>query len=105
MTVFHTGVALGENSKASPTRRCTILLKREAESFSASPFFWLSFSGKAAVAFVEENGLSEAPAMWFFNMRSHSGDVKRWTIVTEHRLSNVVEIVGSWVEMITRAAR
>ena len=98
-------MALGEKSRASPTWRCTIFLKSDSGLFSASStsVFWPSIS--AFLLFLEANGLSEAPAMWFCRTRSHSGDVNRWTIVTEHKLSSTGEIVGSCVETITRVAR
>jgi len=43
----------------------------------------------------------EAPARWSLRAANHSGEVKRWTNVIEQRSSNLGEIVGSWVAMMT----
>lgn len=48
---------------------------------------------------------SDTPARCFCRARSHSGEVKRWTMVTEHKSRSLGEMVGSWVEMMIRAAR
>lgn len=44
-------------------------------------------------------------AKWERKQRSQSGDVKRCTIVMEHRSSSFGEIDGSWVEMKARVPR
>jgi hypothetical protein len=46
-----------------------------------------------------------AAAKWPFKLRSHSGEVKRWAMVTEQRSSSAVDIVGSCVEIMMRQPR
>ena len=79
-------MALGANTRASPTESPTISLKRQ-DVFADIP------SAFNSVCAVDEPCV--APAKCFCRDRSHSGDVKRCTMVIEQRFSKDVEIVGS----------
>ena len=69
-------------------------------SSQSSSWFSLGFPANVSVLILDATG-----AIWRFRTLSHCGDVKRWTMVKEDRSSSFGEIVGSWVEMMTRAPR
>ena len=72
----------GANNNASPTRSLKIRWKSSSESFCSVP-----------------------KDMCRRRTLNHSGLVKRWIIVIEQRSISRGDIVGSWLEMITRAPK
>lgn len=78
----HLKRADGVNNKASPTWRLRIHLKSSSELFFTS--------------LIE---------MCLRRTLNHSGLVKRWTTVMEHKSISCEDMVGSWVEMITRTPK
>jgi hypothetical protein len=90
-------IALGEKSSACPTFSLTTWLKRSFVALFLPPELAAS-SESSEVASMDE----DAPAICHWRVRSQSGEVKRCTIVTEHRSSSFGETVGSCVAMIIR---
>lgn len=108
-------MAPGANRRASPVLKVTILENisvptsrfsnlRGPTAFRSSSTGCCSLRAVALPPFLAVTQL-EAPARCFLRTCNHSGDVKRCTMVTEHKSSNRGEIVGSCVEMKTRAPR
>lgn len=96
--------ALGANSNASPTFNPTISMN----IFSAVLFLFLvslPLSNPSPLTGLSPSKSVAAAARCVRRLRSHSGDVKRCTIVTEDKSKSPEEMDGSRVEMMMRAPR